>query len=171
MVDPAPVTRGSVGSSCQCTNCRVGRTTLWQEKEEMLKSLVFSTEETTPPNSPEPTVRKVCQVCRSVVGPGLSHTCSRATLNRNVEKLVKNSSVRTLNRILQVSLKTTFKRTRTGMKGSKLKLPRVGSAGGSGGLQVTVGQKFQRYVPPRRFTADDLMRLQVNLNLSDKVTM
>ena len=125
-------------------------------------------EEDTLPSSLEVTVTKVCQKCRSVVGPGLSDIYSNTTLNNNIDELVRSSSEKTLNRLLQVSLKTTFEKSNLSLAGGVVKLPRVGSCGSSG-LQLVVGQKYQ--LPPRKFMTDDIMKIQTKLNLSDKATL
>ena len=60
LLDPALVTRGSEGSLCQCTLCRLGRTTLKYETEEMLSSTVFSSEDNIENDKEEAPVKKVC---------------------------------------------------------------------------------------------------------------
>ena len=43
LLNPSPVTRGNTGTPCQCTNCRIGRTTLIQDKKEILEKTDFNT--------------------------------------------------------------------------------------------------------------------------------
>ena len=145
----------------------MGRTTLIQGKKHILSRLIDSNENAK--SSPE--VESICNLCKSVVGRGLGHECTRASYNDNIEKIIRQSSGRTLNRILQTSLKTSFKRAGIEPRGGEMKLPRVGKKGGKGGLKLVVGTKCHRFVPPRRFTRKDLLKLQVEYSLSDRQTL
>ena len=156
---------------CLSFTCfQLGRTTLIQERGDLLARTVFRTEDGTCTSHQDKTVKQVCQICQSVVGPGLAHDCTRSTYNRNIGELVRNSSERTLNRLLHISLKITFKNKGLSLKGDKIKLPRVGSAGRSG-LEIMVGTKTHRYIPPRQYSTDNLLKLQIKLSLSDKETL
>ena len=102
-------------------------------------------------NSKENAVEKRCSKCSSVVGKGRTHKCTKAKMQENLHKIVKQKSFRSKQQIGGKIIKSIFDDEGVSKQGGTVML-----ATGGKKLPVSLSMKFNKV----KFTHKDLKHLQ-----------
>ena len=106
-----------------------------------------------------------CDYCFSEIGKGKTHACTRSTMQDNLFQLVRNNSEKLKEQVTSRLLKEICEVKEITTSGGITKLATKGKP-----LQVTVGQDNNNK-PSSKFTLEDMTKLQISRNMSDKDTL
>ena len=158
---PRPLTRHTAVQACNCSICQLARATLHWETKALLEQFISSP---STPSAPSPEYIKICKVCLSQIGQGLSHTCSKSTFREKISDLVREKSEKTKGRVVSTLLKGVYDDQNVDKEGGTVHL-----ATGSKPLKVTLGAEAAGLMGRRKFFSHkDLVQIKTNRNLSDK---
>ena len=163
---PPPCTRSHENQSCQCALCQLTRGCLKQDTKALLTRFAF-TPSSIPESKPDPSVKKQCLKCFSYLGPGLSHKCNKKTKIVNQQNMVvRSNSSRSKAKVVSNVVKNIFKERGVDRRGGTAQLET-----GAKPLRVTLGENPKDLVKSRRFSLENMMKLQTSCNLSDKTLL
>lgn len=156
-------TRSSGLDSCSCSCCQLAGAFPYSAQSALLNK-IFCVGSSDQVQEDEPTVSLQCRICFTYIGRGKAHRCTKTTKQNNLEDLVKSTSFKTKGKVTSSCLKSVFADMGVTSRGGSTCLPT-----GSKPLPVTVGtSRAKSRVKTGRFSAENLIRLQTVLNLSDK---
>ena len=163
---PTPNTRSSGDQPCKCTVCTISRMdcceyTPYAKKHSNPVGGIKKT-----PASPVKRTIHFCSRCLSVIGKGMSHTCNKSSRNNNLCGLLENTSPKTRSILTAINLKSIALESNVSLRGGTVELKTRSSKV----LPVQIGTAK---VKPRRrkFSLEDLLRLQATLNISDRAIL
>ena len=99
--------------------------------------------------------------CSSEFGPGKPHTCDKATKRDNLAALVRSTSEKSKSSVTVATLKSIADEKGVSTRGGTVVL-----SSGSKIIPVQIGTSKSK-TPVKKFTHEDLMAIQRELNLSD----
>ena len=112
--------------------------------------------------SPPARAIPVCSKCRTLLGKGVSHICSKVQKQENILKIVRSSSRKSKSKVTSKILKGICSDDGVSTSGGTVSLSTGGTL-----LQVQVGKpRITAKVP--RFSHESLKRLQTVHNFSDR---
>jgi hypothetical protein len=152
-----PRTRSETEEGCICKVCQIARTNIGSGVVGVSKRPAGR-----PSNKPQPlaqpSVLQLCSSCLSVVGPGKSHNCSKVSRMVNIHTLAAGSSPKAPEKLSAMILKSKAHES------------------GEAQLSTHVGRPINVLISPQSttskkfFTADDISKIQQDLNLSTRET-
>ena len=104
MTPPTNLTRKSQG--CQCRICNVSRTKLSQDHKAAIAQFMFSTSSPSHSTSSDPsfvTTQTKSIKCKTWVGKGKPHTCTKATRLENLSNMMTKASPCTTQKLISVA--------------------------------------------------------------------
>ena len=157
-------TRSTENTPCRCTICKIGRMNGLDYKR-------YENEMRQKPGRPryqEPEVVvpvTICSYCHSIVRQGKRHDCTRTEMQDNIFGLLRQKSEKTQEQVTSKMLDAIFNDKGVSNVGGEVTLSTKGAC-----KSVVVGKN--RLEKPRpKFTLQDLTKLQVSRNFSDKDTI
>ena len=157
-------TRSTEDTPCRCTICKIGRMNGLDYKRyenEMRQKpgrLRYQEPEVVGPVT-------ICSYCHSEVGQGKRHDCTRTEMQDNIFGLLRQKSEKTQEQVTSKMLDAIFNDKGVSNVGGEVTLSTKGAC-----KSVVVGKN--RLEKPRpKFTLQDLTKLQVSRNFSDKDTI
>ena len=107
----------------------------------------------------------ICSYCHTEVGQGRPHECTRTEMQGNLFDLIRHKSEKTQEQVTSKMLDAIFQDKGVSKQGGVALLATKGTP-----KPVTVG-KSRVSKPSPKFTLEDMTKLQVSRNLSDKDTL
>ena len=158
-------TRSQDGADCMCTVCTVGRL-------NGLSYTAYAKTMVEPVGRPSQNevklveTVKLCDYCFSEIGKGKPHTCNKSTKQDNLLQLVRSNSNKAKEQVASSLLKEIYETKNISTSGGiTTKIATKGTP-----LQVTVGQDNNNN-HSAKFTLEDMTKLQISRNLTDKDTL
>ena len=165
MVRPRTVnTRSQANEACGCTVCSIG-------KMFGVEYINYERNQREKPGRPRLKEKEVCtpittcSYCHSEVGQGFPHDCTRTDMQDNLYHMIRSHSTKTQEQVTFKMLDTLFQDKGVSKQGGVAHLATKGTP-----KPVTVGKSRNKKSLPK-FSVEDLTRLQVSRNLSDKDTL
>ena len=157
-------TRSTTNTVCECSICQIGRLSGWDyrkyEKDMRQKA--------GRPRLSEPDIAfpmSVCSYCHSEIGQGKPHDCSRSEMQENLFDMIRQKSEKTQEQVTSKMLDAIFQDKGASKQGGETLLATKGTP-----KPVVIG-KSRISKPQPKFTVQDMTRLQVSRNFSDKDTL
>ena len=125
---PLHGTRSFDPQDCPCTVCQIAKSNLTpggssgHRLEEKFWKILFPDLEYPKPKHVGIQVTSRCTSCRSIVGKGKSHKCTKTKNQDNLHKLVKQSSLKSKEKVGSNILKTIFEEKITSTRGGTVQL-------------------------------------------------
>ena len=157
-------TRSNDNVVCGCSICQVGRLS----GQDYKKYEADLRQKTGRPRLTEPEEAEavaMCTYCHTEVGQGRPHECTRTEMQENLFDLVRNKSEKTQEQVTSKLLDAIYQNKGVSKQGGVAILATKGAP-----KQVMVG-KSRNAKPSPKFTLEDMTKLQVSRNLSDKDTL
>lgn len=157
-------TRMADSEKCECTICKISRL----NGNEFLK---HKQTQRSNPGRPAEKVQEIstpitqCSNCHSEIGRGKPHECTRTTRHDNLVDLLRNHSEKTQQQVASKLLDAIYEDKGVSKQGGSTLLATKGQP-----KLVTVGT-CRTKKPSPKYTIEDLSKLQVARNLSDKDTL
>ena len=157
-------TRSRENEACGCTICIIGK---------MCGAEYVNYEKKQRENAGRPRLKEEeicvavtsCSYCHSQVGQGLPHDCTRTDMQDNLFDMIRCHSSKTQEQVTSKLLDTLFLEKGVSKQGGVAHLATKGTP-----KPVTVGKSRSKKSLPK-FSIEDLTKLQVTRNLSDKDTL
>ena len=157
----AVTTRSADNMACQCTICKIGRLKAgnYRKHEDEMRQKPGRPRMQEPENSIPVTT---CSYCHSEVGQGKRHECTRTEMQENLYDMIRQKSEKTQEQVTSKMLDAIFNDKGVSKQGGEVTLSTKGTP-----KPVVVGKnKLDR--PRPKFTLQEMTKLQVSRNFSDK---
>ena len=157
-------TRAQDNAACACSICQIGR---------LSGTEYVNYEKTQRQKAGRPRLKEdevcvpvtTCSYCHTEVGQGKPHDCTRTEMQENLLDIIRSHSEKTQEQVTSKMLDVIFKEKGISKQGGVALIATKGTP-----KPVTVG-KSRVSKPSPKFSIDDLTKLQVTRNFSDKDTI
>ena len=165
LVRPKPLkTRAQDNAACVCSICKIG---------QLSGAEYLSYDKGQRQQAGRPRLREeevcvpvtTCSYCHTEVGQGRPHDCTRTDMQANLFGLIRSHSEKTQEQVTSKMLDAIFQEKGVSKQGGVALIATKGTP-----KSVTVG-KSRAARPSPKFSIEDLTRLQVTRNFSDKDTL
>ena len=163
-ISPPPSTRSSDCQPCTCTVCSLARLSGSDYKDYISKVTNPVGQPLKTPLSPPATTMSICSRCFSQIGKGRTHICNKQEKSDKIANLVKSVSDESQAKVASATLHDIAEKQGVSNKrGATVTLK-----SGHQKLPVKIGKEKVQTGQTTTFTHDDMKKIQLSQNMSDR---